>query len=106
MTCFVNMWEHLTSPNPDTCALQEATEAFTYQFRKLFAAKEVPNYVHMLPHLPFLTRHFGPLRRFQQQRVEALNHTLNHKVRAVTRSGPSQMTQAVQAVNRALWCSK
>ena len=106
MTSFVSMWELVSSPEPNVPAMKEAIVTFTRQFRKSFAVKEIPNYVHMLCHLPFLTEQFGPMRQFQQQGVEALNHTINKKVRSVTRPGASQMTQAVQAVNRALWRRK
>ena len=94
------MWKQIDAADPDVDLLRLSVVAFTKQFRKSFASEEVPNYVHMLCHLPMLVKHFGPLRVFQQQRVEALNNTINQKVRTVTRPGPSQMRQALQAVNR------
>ena len=103
MEKFAELWGHINCDAPNLDQLQKSVVAFTHQFRKSFASAEVPNYVHMLCHVPLLVRHFGSLRAFQQQRVEALNHTLNVKVRTVTRPGPTQMTQAVQAVNRSLW---
>ena len=106
MTSFVSMWKLVSSPETNVPAMEEAIVTFTRQFRKSFAVKEIPNYVHMLCHLPFLTEQFGPMRQFQRQGVEALNHTINKKVRSVTRPGASQMTQVVQAVNSALWRRK
>ena len=100
---FLELWKQLDSDAPYPDELQVSVEIFTRQFRKSFASDEVPNYVHLLCHVPMLVRYFGSLKPFQQQRVEALNHTLNVKVRSMTRPGPSQMTEAVQAVNRSLW---
>ena len=102
MEKFAEGWEHINCDSPDLDKLHTSVVAFTRQFRKSFASDEVPNYVHLLCHVPLLVRHFGSLRAFQQQRVEALNHTINVKVRSVTRPGSTQMTQAVQAVNRSL----
>ena len=100
VNAFAKMWKQIDASDPDVDLLRLSVVTFTKQFRKSFASDEVPNYVHMLCHLPMLVRHFGQLRVFQQQRVEALNNTINQKVRTVTRPGPSQMTQALQAVNR------
>ena len=102
MRRFLDMWREIDSDTPDTSRLTETVVAFTLQFQKTYACVEPPNYVHMLCRLPLLVAHFGSLKAFQQQRVEALNHVLNQKVRTVTRPGPGQMTEAVQAVIRSL----
>ena len=98
----MKLWEIIDSDEPDVSELHSAVVTFTKQFRKSFASHEVPNYIHMLCHVPLLIERFGTLKVFQQQRVEALNHALNMRVRSVTRPGPTQMLQAVQAMNRRL----
>ncbi|KAF0306886.1 hypothetical protein FJT64_021708 [Amphibalanus amphitrite] len=100
---FQQVWKLINSDAPNLEQLQASVVAFTKQFRKSFASDELPNYVHMMCHIPLLIEHFGSLRAFQQQRVEALNHAINVRVRSVTRPGAIQMQQAVQAVNRSLW---
>ncbi|CAM1329199.1 Uncharacterised protein g9939 [Pycnogonum litorale] len=92
---FVDLWASVK--DADIESMSNLIPQFTSAFRKTFARSEIPNYIHILSHFPFLFQQFGNINVFQQQSVEKMNRTIVTKFFTVS---PYNLKHAVTSNNR------
>ena len=91
----LNMFEVLSVDVP---LLSRRVKRFVALFCLHTKKLEVPDYVHLLLHVPFLVQNFGNIKRFEQQAVERNNRFIERKYFAQTKC---DVNEALRAANRA-----
>lgn len=81
----------------DLGMLHQKVKKFVAYFCLLSKKVMVPDYVHLMLHLPFLVRNFGNIKRFQQQAVERNNKFVEKKYFSQTKC---DVNQTLKAANR------
>ena len=81
---FKVLWDRISVAVCSSVELISAIEQFISLFRKVFAISEIPDYVHLLCHLPILVDRFGNATAFQQQSGEQTNFIVSKVISSMT----------------------
>ena len=98
LSLFLEIMAAFDKPEVDVYKLTKDVKRFVALFCVLKNDTLIPDYVHLLLHVPFLVSQFGNIKRFEQQAVERNNKFVEKKYFSQSKC---DVKQALKAANRA-----